>query len=154
AEFRERAADARKYTDVVLLGMGGSSLCPDVLRNTFGNVKGHPRLHVLDTTDPATVLGVRARINLAKSLFIVASKSGETTETLSHFAYFFAETKRNGKQFAAITDPGTSLEKLARDNGFRWIFPNPPDIGGRYSALSYFGLVPGALMGVNVTEML
>src|SRR5215467_1525773 len=153
-ELRDRAAQARKFSDVVLLGMGGSSLCPDVLRHTFGVVKGHPKLHVLDTTDPATILAVRAKINLAKSLFIVASKSGETTETLSHFAYFFAQTKKNGKQFAAITDLGTSLEKLARDNGFRWIFSNPPDIGGRYSALSYFGMTPGALMGVDVAELL
>ena len=153
-ELHDVAFLGRKFSDVVLLGMGGSSLCPDVLRNTFGAVKGHPKLHVLDTTDPATILGVRAKINLPRTLFIVASKSGETTETLSHFAYFFAQTKQNGKQFAAITDPGTSLEKLARDNGFRWIFPNPPDIGGRYSALSYFGLVPGALMGVNVAELL
>ncbi len=160
AEFRELATQGRKYSDVVLLGMGGSSLCPDVLRNTFGHVKGHPRLHVLDTTDPATILSVRAKIKVKDSLFIVASKSGETTETLSHFAYFWDQVSANGRagkagrQFAAITDPGTSLEKLAKDHGFRWIFPNPPDIGGRYSALSYFGLVPGALMGVNVKEML
>jgi transaldolase / glucose-6-phosphate isomerase len=153
-ELKEAAAQARKFTDVVLLGMGGSSLCPDVLRHTFGKVKGHPALHVLDTTDPATILSVRSKIQIGKTLFIVASKSGETTETLSHFAYFFAQTRKNGKQFAAITDPGTSLEKLARDNGFRWIFSNPPDIGGRYSALSYFGLVPGALMGVDVEELL
>ncbi len=153
-ELRDLAAQGRKFTDVVLLGMGGSSLCPDVLRHTFGTVKGHPKLHVLDTTDPATILSVRAKINLARSLFVVASKSGETTETLSHFAYFFDQTKKNGKQFAAITDPGTSLEKLAKENGFRWIFSNPPDIGGRYSALSYFGLVPGALMGVDVAELL
>src|SRR5438094_4724387 len=153
-ELSDLAVQGRKLSDVVLLGMGGSSLCPDVLRNTFGTVKGHPKLHVLDTTDPATILGVRSTIKLATTLFIVASKSGETTETLSHFAYFFEQTKRNGKQFAAITDPGTSLEKLARDNAFRWIFPNPPDIGGRYSALSYFGLVPGALMGVDVVELL
>ena len=154
AEFRDLAKQARKFSDVVLLGMGGSSLCPDVLRNSFPPVKGLPKLHVLDTTDPATILAVRSRIQLARTLFIVASKSGETTETLSHFAYFFDQTKKNGKQFAAITDPGTSLEKLAKDNGFRWVFSNPPDIGGRYSALSYFGLVPGALMGIDVIEML
>src|SRR2546422_540263 len=154
AEFRDLARDGRDYTDVVLLGMGGSSLCPDVLRNSFGAVKGHPRLHVLDTTDPATILGVRSKIKIQSSLFIVASKSGETTETLSHFAYFWGQAKRKGRQFAAITDPGSGLEKLAKEHEFRWIFPNPPDIGGRYSALSYFGLVPGALMGVNVQEML
>src|SRR6202171_1663162 len=153
AEFRDLARSARASSDVVLPGMGGSRLCPDVLRNTFGSAKGHPALHVLDTTDPATILAVRRRINLAKTLFIVASKSGETTETLSHFAYFWDLTK-SGKQFAAITDPGTSLEKLAKDHGFRWIFPNPPDIGGRYSALSYFGMVPAALIGVDVEKML
>jgi transaldolase/glucose-6-phosphate isomerase len=159
-EFRELARDARTYSDVVLLGMGGSSLCPDVLRNTFGPVKGHPRLHVLDTTDPATILAVRSRIRIQDTLFIVASKSGETTETLSHFAYFWNQvgvdgwTTAKGRHFAAITDPGTSLETLAKAHGFRWILRNPPDIGGRYSALSYFGLVPGALIGVNVAEML
>jgi glucose-6-phosphate isomerase/transaldolase/glucose-6-phosphate isomerase len=133
--------------------MGGSSLCPDVLRNTFGSAKGQPNLHVLDTTDPATILAVRKKIKLDKTLFIVASKSGETTETLSHFAYFW-DLVKDGRQFAAITDPGTSLEKLAKDHAFRWIFPNPPDIGGRYSALSYFGMVPAALIGVDVEKML
>ena len=160
AELHALARDGKAYTDVVLLGMGGSSLGPDVERNTYGPVKGYPVLHVLDTTDPATILAVRSKINLAKTLFIVASKSGETTETLSHFAYFWgqlAKSRSNGKvgrQFAAITDPGTSLEKLAKEHKFRWIFSNPPDIGGRYSVLSYFGLVPGALMGANVTELL
>src|SRR5437899_10888007 len=153
-ELTSLAKDGRDYSDVVLLGMGGSSLCPDVLRNSFGAVKGHPQLHVLDTTDPATILGVRSKIKIQSSLFIVASKSGETTETLSHFAYFWEQAKRKGRQFAAITDPGSGLEKLAKEHDFRWIFSNPPDIGGRYSALSYFGLVPGALMGVNVQEML
>ena len=154
SELSDLAKQGRAFTDVVLLGMGGSSLCPDVLRHTFGGVKGHPKLHVLDTTDPATILGVRSKIKIQTSLFIVASKSGETTETLSHFAYFWEQAKRRGRQFAAITDPGSGLEKLAKEHEFRWIFPNPPDIGGRYSALSYFGLVPGALMGVNVAEML
>ena len=164
ATFKQLAKDGRAYTDVVLLGMGGSSLCPDVLRNTFGAAKGHPKLHVLDTTDPATILSVRAKITLKKTLFIVASKSGETTETLSHFAYFWDQVRQSssapsrkgkeGAQFAAITDPGSGLEKLAKEHNFRWIFANPPDIGGRYSALSYFGLVPGALIGVDVEEML
>jgi transaldolase/glucose-6-phosphate isomerase len=161
SELQQLAADGRAYSDVVLLGMGGSSLCPDVLRNTFGPVRGHPRLHVLDTTDPATILAVRSSIRIQDTLFIVASKSGETTETLSHFAYFWNEMGGGkdgaagpGRHFAAITDPGTSLERLAKDHGFRWIFRNPPDIGGRYSALSYFGLVPGSLMGVDVKEML
>jgi transaldolase/glucose-6-phosphate isomerase len=152
-EFRELAKAGKAYSDVVLLGMGGSSLGPDVLRNTFGAAKGYPKLHVLDTTDPATILATRRKIQLGKTLFVVASKSGETTETLSHFAYFWGLIK-SAKQFAAITDPGTSLEKLAKDHNFRWVFSNPPDIGGRYSVLSYFGLVPGALMGANVTELL
>jgi transaldolase/glucose-6-phosphate isomerase len=159
SEFRQLSRDARTYSDVVLLGMGGSSLCPDVLRNTFGSTKGHPKLHVLDTTDPTTILGVRSKIRIQDSLFIVASKSGETTETLSHFAYFWDQVSTNvagpaGRHFAAITDPGTSLEKLAMQHGFRWVFRNPPDIGGRYSALSYFGLVPGSLIGGDVPELL
>src|SRR5256712_1366250 len=159
-EFRELATDGRAYSDVVLLGMGGSSLCPGVLRYTFGPIRGRPRLHVLDTTDPATILAVRSRIRIQDTLVIVASKSGETTETLSHFAYFWQEATGKdgsgapGRHFAAITDPGSSLAKLPKNHGFRWIFRHPPDIGGRYSALSYFGLVPGALMGVDVTEML
>ena len=157
--LEERAEEAKEYTDVVLLGMGGSSLCPDVFRATFGPVKGHPRLHVLDTTDPATILGVREAIDLERTLFIAASKSGTTTETLSHLAYFWEEVRRGHtakpeRQFAAITDPGSSLELLASERDFRWVFQNPTDIGGRYSALSYFGLVPGALMGLDVRELL
>src|SRR5260370_8172972 len=154
AEFRELAVAGRKLTDVVLLGMGGSSLCPDVLRHTFGTIKGHPKLHVLDTTDPATILGVRSKIRIPTSLFIVASKSGETTETLSHFAYFWEQALHQGKQFAAITDPGTSLQKPAEEHSFRWIFLNPPDIGGRNSALSYFCTAPAAPMRAPVLEML
>jgi glucose-6-phosphate isomerase/transaldolase/glucose-6-phosphate isomerase len=153
------AAEARTYSDAVVLGMGGSSLCPDVLRQTFGRQRGHPALHVLDTTDPATIRRLRSEIDPAYTLFIVASKSGETTETLSHFAYFWQEVAQAGvhapgHNFAAITDPGTSLEKLARERGFRWVFLNPPDIGGRYSALSYFGLVPGSLLGLDVGVLL
>jgi transaldolase / glucose-6-phosphate isomerase len=155
----ERAREGRAYSDVVLLGMGGSSLCPDVFRATFGHVEGYPRLHVLDTTDPATILDLRSRIAPERTLFIVSSKSGGTTETLSHLAYFWeqvleAGVKKREEHFAAITDLGTSLEELAASRDFRWIFLNPPDIGGRYSALSYFGLVPGALMGVDVRELL
>jgi transaldolase / glucose-6-phosphate isomerase len=154
-----RADEAREYSDVVLLGMGGSSLCPDVFRTTFGHIDGHPRLHVLDTTDPATILGVRRAVDLERTLFIAASKSGETIETLSHQAYFWEELRRTGtakpeRQFAVITDPGSSLERLAAERDYRWIYLNPTDIGGRYSALSYFGLVPGALMGLDVRELL
>jgi len=157
--FEALARDATEYADVVLLGMGGSSLCPDVLRNTFGHIPGHPRLHVLDTTDPATILAVREQVDMGRTLFIVASKSGGTTETLSHMAYFWEEvrgtgTHQPGHQFAAITDPGSPLERIAEERGFRWTFLNPTDIGGRYSALSYFGLVPGAMMGLDVRELL
>lgn len=155
----KRAEEARTYSDLVLLGMGGSSLCSDVWRTVFGPVRGHPRLHVLDTTDPSTIGALRRRLDPADTLFVVASKSGSTVETMSHLAYFWQEVEakgvaRPGRNFAAITDPGTSLERLARERGFRWVFLNPPDIGGRYSALSYFGLVPAALMGLDVGELL
>jgi transaldolase/glucose-6-phosphate isomerase len=151
--------EAREFSDAVLLGMGGSSLCPDVLRATFGAQAGHPRLHVLDTTDPETILGLRRGIDIGRTLFIASSKSGGTTETLSHLAYFWSEAQATGaehpeRQFAAITDAGSSLEALAVDRDFRWVFRNPPDIGGRYSALSYFGLIPGAVAGVDVRELL
>jgi transaldolase/glucose-6-phosphate isomerase len=158
-ELRKLARDGKTYSDVVLLGMGGSSLAPDVLRHTFGPQKGHPTLHVLDTTDPASIRAVDHSIDLDDTLFIVASKSGETTETLSHFAYYWqrvsdAGKPKPGRHFAAITDPGTSLQKLAQEHDFRWTFLNPPDIGGRYSALSYFGLVPAAVAGIDVAELL
>ncbi|HXM57456.1 MAG TPA: bifunctional transaldolase/phosoglucose isomerase [Candidatus Dormibacteraeota bacterium] len=158
-KLEERAEEAREYSDVVLLGMGGSSLCPDVFRSTFGDIDGRPRLHVLDTTDPVTIRGLRETIDLGRTLFIAASKSGGTTETLSHLAYFWEEARAAGghkpeRQFAVITDPGSSLERLAAERDYRWIFLNPTDIGGRYSALSYFGLVPGALMGLDVRELL
>jgi len=157
--FEALARDGREYSDVVQLGMGGSSLCPDVFRNTFGHFPGYPLLHVLDTTDPATILALREQVDIARTLFIVASKSGGTTETLSHMAYFWDEVRKTGTQnpghqFAAITDPGSPLERIAAERDFRWTFLNPTDIGGRYSALSYFGLVPGALMGIDVRELL
>jgi transaldolase/glucose-6-phosphate isomerase len=157
-ELREVAQAGKSYADVVLLGMGGSSLGPDVLRNTFGKVSGHPTLHVLDTTDPATIESVTRSIDVSNTLFLVASKSGGTTETLSHFAHFWAlaaaHSKKPGRQFAAITDPGTSLDKLAQEHGFRWIFRNPTDIGGRYSVLSLFGMVPAALAGIDFAAIL
>jgi transaldolase/glucose-6-phosphate isomerase len=157
--FEQLAQEATEYSDVVLLGMGGSSLCPDVLRSTFGRIDGHPRLHVLDSTDPQTILGVRQAIDLERTLFIASSKSGGTTETLSHLAYFWEEVRATGthraeRQFAVVTDPGSPLERLASQRDYRWVFLNPPDIGGRYSALSYFGLVPAAAMGLNVRDLL
>ena len=158
AELRELARAGKSYSDLVLLGMGGSSLGPDVLLNTFGKVPGHPRLQVLDTTDPATVKAVTKSLDLPATLFVVASKSGGTTETLSHFAHFWElvskQTKKPGRQFAAITDPGTSLEKLAREHDFRWVLHGQPDIGGRYSVLSHFGLAPAALAGYDYGAIL
>ncbi len=143
------------FTHVVLLGMGGSSLAPEVLRETFGSASGQPELLVLDSTDPATILSVENRIDVLHTLFIVASKSGGTIETLSQFKYFHEKVQAvdptaTGSHFIAITDPGTSLARLASDSGFRDIFLNPPDLGGRYSALSFFGLVPAAILGIDL----
>jgi transaldolase/glucose-6-phosphate isomerase len=140
------------FTDAVLLGMGGSSLGPEVIRRSFGEVPGGLRLTVLDSTHPDVVLGVRESIELDKTLFVVSSKSGSTIETLSQYHYFKALA--GPEQFAVITDPGSPLEQLASDNGLRRCFLNPPDIGGRYSVLSLFGLVPAALMGVSIEALL
>jgi transaldolase/glucose-6-phosphate isomerase len=144
---------------VVLLGMGGSSLCPEVCRETFGSAPGWPELVMLDNTDPAAVREVEARVDLTKTLFIVASKSGTTTETDSFYRYFYERVSQQGvaqpgAHFVAITDPGTSLVEEARRQHFRRCFENPPDIGGRYSALSYFGLIPMALLGIDVDTLL
>jgi transaldolase/glucose-6-phosphate isomerase len=159
--LREFADDVRgaHFQDVVLLGMGGSSLCPEVFARTFYSEPGYPRLHVLDSTVPDQIRAVEKRIDIAQTLFVVSTKSGGTVETLSHCAYFFDQAKARkgvlaGRSFVAITDPGTNLEQIARTNGFRRTFLNPPDIGGRYSALSYFGLVPAALIGIDVGAML
>lgn len=145
--------------DVVLLGMGGSSLGPEVFRTTFGPQKGAPRLWVLDSTIPGWVRQVTKAVSPSRTLFLVASKSGGTIEVMSLFAHFWklvtkAKGNQGGKQFVAITDPGTGLETMARDYGFNQIFSNPPDIGGRYSVLSLFGLVPAALLGVNIAKLL
>jgi glucose-6-phosphate isomerase/transaldolase/glucose-6-phosphate isomerase len=146
-------------TDVILLGMGGSSLAPEVLAATFGAAAGFPVLTVLDTTDPATIRAVRERLDLRRALFIVASKSGTTTESNSLYQYFRREVdegkvEQPGAGFVAITDAGTPLERLARDAGFRRAFINDTGIGGRFSALSYFGLVPGALLGADIEGLL
>jgi glucose-6-phosphate isomerase/transaldolase/glucose-6-phosphate isomerase len=147
------------FKHVVLLGMGGSSLCPEVLRVTFGSQRGYPRLLVLDSTVPDWVRRVAGSIDPSRALFIVSSKSGGTLEVLSFFKHFWdlVEKKGRGKtgdNFIAITDPGTSLSALATQHGFRRTFHNPSDIGGRYSALSYFGLVPAALMGIDLAALL
>jgi transaldolase/glucose-6-phosphate isomerase len=148
-----REVAAAGYRDVVLMGVGGSSLAPEVMRATFGLAPGGLELHVLDTTDPEQIAGVEESVDLARTLFIVASKSGGTIETLSQLAYFW-EKLPDGAHYIAITDAGTSLEALARQRGFRRVFANPAEIGGRYSALSYFGLVPAVLMGVDVDQLL
>ena len=142
------------FTRVALLGMGGSSLAPEVFFRTFGPRVGFPSLVVLDTTDPSTILSLEESGDLTRTFFLVSSKSGTTLETNALAAYFWERTGGKGAQFAAITDPGTSLAALARARGFRRVFENAPDIGGRYSALSCFGLVPAALIGVDVSEVL
>ncbi len=146
------------YRDVVLLGMGGSSLAPEVFSLTFPP-SGPGRFFVLDSTDPASVLGVERAVDLKTTLFVVASKSGKTIETLSQSEYFLARVeaaglKQPGRNFVAITDANSHLEFQAEKKKFRRTFLNPADIGGRYSALSYFGLVPAALWGVNVLALL
>jgi transaldolase / glucose-6-phosphate isomerase len=155
-ELREFAEGARAdgLADAVLLGMGGSSLGPEVIRRSYGEVPDGMRLHVLDSTDPGAVLATERAVDLDKTLFVVSSKSGGTIETLSHMRYFFERTGGDGSRFCAVTDPGSPLGELARERGFRRVFENDPEIGGRYSVLSYFGLVPAVLAGVNVEAML
>ena len=150
---------AEGYKYVVLLGMGGSSLGPEVLRLTFGQIAGAPKLLVVDTTDPGFILKTEAAIDPAHTIFIVSSKSGTTTEPNTFMAYYFDKVKgtkgdKAGENFIAITDAGTSLEKHARDHNFREVFLNPADIGGRYSVLSYFGLVPAVLAGYDIGQLL
>ena len=148
------------FRHVVLLGMGGSSLGPEVLRQTFGSAKGYPELIVLDSTLPASVRAVGAAIDPRHTLFLASSKSGATVEPLAFYKHFRGLVEQAvgkdpaGQSFVAITDPGTSLEAMARERGFRRVFLNPPDIGGRYSVLSYFGLVPAALTGIDIQALL
>jgi transaldolase/glucose-6-phosphate isomerase len=158
AEFAQSCA--RRFDHVVVLGMGGSSLAPDILRVTFGKRDGYPELHVLDSTDTQQIRALDERLDIAKSLFIVASKSGTTTEPDAFFRYFFQRVQQTvgsgnaADHFIAITDPGTKLDTEATDGKFLRVFRNAPDIGGRYSALSYFGMVPAALAGVDVAKLL
>jgi glucose-6-phosphate isomerase len=149
---------SRNYSGACLLGMGGSSLCPEVCATTFGNKTGYPPLVVLDTTDPAAIIAAERKLDLQRTLFIVSSKSGGTIESSSLQKYFYQKLsplkgERAGENFMAITDPGTSLERLALDQKFTRVFLNPKDIGGRYSALSYFGLVPMALLGIDIAQI-
>ncbi|HZS43667.1 MAG TPA: bifunctional transaldolase/phosoglucose isomerase, partial [Blastocatellia bacterium] len=151
--FADRVRKAG-FNYVMLLGMGGSSLCPEVFRRTFGKFEDSPELLVLDSTVPETVQAFEKRVDLESTLFIVSSKSGTTTEPLVFYKYFFDRVKqlkgdRTGENFVTVTDPGTLMEKMATDDKFRRIFLNPADIGGRYSALSYFGAVPASLQGFD-----
>jgi transaldolase/glucose-6-phosphate isomerase len=160
--FRALAAEARSagFTHILLLGMGGSSLCPDVLRATFDHQPDRPALLVLDSTDPAQVRAREADIDLARTLFIVSSKSGTTLEPTIFMAHFLARAnealgaREAGSRFVAITDPGSALERDARAHGFRHVFHGEPSIGGRYSALSDFGMVPAAFAGLDVDRLL
>lgn len=161
AEIIEFASQIKNegYTYAVLLGMGGSSLCSEVARETFGSVEGYPQLFVLDNTEPDAIVDLEDKIELEKTLFIAASKSGNTAETLSFFQYFYQQLEKKnhknpGDHFIAITDEGTPLVKIAEQHKFRKVFINPSDLGGRYSVLSAFGLVPMALMGIDIIELL
>ena len=160
--LRKVADDAKGggFSDILLLGMGGSSLCPEVLEMTYGKTAGYPQLHVLDSTDPAQVKAFENKIDLAKTLFIVSSKSGSTLEPNIFKQYFFERLKETigadkaGSRFIAITDPGSKMQHVAEGDHFRHIFYGLPTIGGRYSALSNFGMVPAAAMGVNTKKFL
>ena len=156
--FADRIRGARGFKHVMLCGMGGSSLCPEVFRQTFGHQEGYPELLVLDSTDPDTLAHFASQIDLQTTLFIISSKSGTTTEPLVFYKYWYDQVgkiKENpGENFVAVTDPGTLMEKMATDDKFKRIFLNPSDIGGRYSALSYFGMVPAALMGLDIKKLL
>jgi transaldolase/glucose-6-phosphate isomerase len=155
---QEQLDDVRRFAeslheevdDVVLCGMGGSSLAPEVLRLSFGV----DWFHVLDTTHPKAIRALEEKLDLERTLFVSSSKSGTTLETRSHTDYFWEKTRKRADRFAAITDPGSELEHLARERGFRATFLGEPSIGGRYSALSPFGIVPAVLMGVDASQLL
>ncbi len=167
-EMRAVVADLRAFVDellaqrnfhyVLLCGMGGSSLCPEVLTQTFGQCPGFPRLLVLDSTDPDVLASLAKQIDLQETLFIIASKSGTTTEPLVFYKYWYDQvsekTSTPGDSFIAITDPDSPMAATARDRRFRRVFLNQPNIGGRYSALSYFGIVPAVLMGLDIDKLL
>ncbi len=148
------------FSDILLLGMGGSSLCPEVLSLTYPQTPGFPRLHILDSTDPAQIRSIEKKVNLAKTLFIVSSKSGSTLEPNIYKQYFFERVQQTvgadkaGSRFIAITDPGSKMQLVAERDRFRHIFYGLPSIGGRYSALSNFGMVPAAAMGLAVDKFL
>ncbi len=161
-QFSDIAADAAKagFTHALLLGMGGSSLCPEVFKITFGRQKGHPELHVLDSTDPAQIKAIENQVDLARTLCIVSSKSGSTLEPNIFKQYFFDQIQKVvgkekvGEHFIAVTDPGSKMQQVAERDHFRKIFFGLASIGGRYSALSNFGIVPAAVMGLDVSKFL
>ncbi len=160
--FLEISENVRReqFSHALLLGMGGSSLCPEVLNSTFERVPSFPELRVLDSTDPAQVRAREDALDLRQTLFIISSKSGTTLESSILLEYFLDRLADSigmadaGRRFIAITDPGSSLESLAHERGFRDVFPGPPNIGGRFSALSDFGMVPGAVLGLDVGRIL
>lgn len=161
-KLKDIGADIKKaaYKYALLLGMGGSSLCPEVLRMTFGTASGYPDLHVLDSTDPAQIKSLEEKVDLASTICIVSSKSGSTLEPNIYKQYFFDRVKAKvgekevGNRFIAITDPRSKMQRVAEKDKFRQIFMGVPSIGGRYSALSNFGMVPAAVMGVDVSKFL
>ncbi|HUQ33828.1 MAG TPA: bifunctional transaldolase/phosoglucose isomerase, partial [Pyrinomonadaceae bacterium] len=156
--FADRIRGAGQFKHVMICGMGGSSLCPEVFRQTFHHQENYPELLVLDSTDPDVLARFAEQIRVEHTLFIISSKSGTTTEPLVFYKYWYDQVSRvkdnPGENFIAITDPGTLMEEMATEDKFRRIFLNPPDIGGRYSALSYFGMVPAALMGLDIRKLL
>lgn len=160
--FKRITEDVKKarFKHALLLGMGGSSLCPEVLRMTFGKIKGFPELHVLDSTDPLQIKAIEGKLDLKSTLCIVSSKSGSTLEPNIYKQYFFERVKSKvgekeaGNRFVAITDPGSHMQEVAVADRFREIFFGVPSIGGRYSALSNFGMVPAAIMGLDVERFL
>jgi glucose-6-phosphate isomerase len=162
ASFAELGGDIESgdFQTVLLLGMGGSSLCPEVLAKTFGARPGFPALRIVDSTDPAQVKAACDEVNLGDALVVVASKSGSTLEPNILKQFFFDEVSRAvgseevGSRFIAITDPGSKMEQVAKADGFRDIFYGDPEIGGRYSALSSFGVVAATAMGLNVEKLL
>ncbi len=160
--LKQIAKDVKKahFKNALLLGMGGSSLCPEVLRMTFGKIKGFPELHVLDSTDPAQIMAIEAKVDLKSTICIVSSKSGSTLEPNIYKQYFFERVKAKvgekeaGNRFIAITDPSSKMQQVAEADKFRKVFMGVPSIGGRYSAISNFGMVPAAVMGLDVAKFL
>jgi transaldolase/glucose-6-phosphate isomerase len=161
-KFKSLADEIRagKFSDALLMGMGGSSLCPEVMDLTFGQAAGFPKMHVLDSTDPAQITAIARKVDLARTIFIVSSKSGSTLEPNIFQQYFYGRAKEAvgekeaARQFIAITDPGSQLEKVAKTEGFRHVAFGVPSIGGRYSALSNFGMIPAAVQGIDVLKFL